>query len=64
MSQVRFHGYLIQVARRLVAEEAEQGIPGENPEYDRALVDFIIALSPGANDEDRQRVGELIGVKS
>lgn len=63
MSQVRFHDYLIQVARRLVAAEADRGIPGENPEYDRALVEFIIALSPGADDEDHERVQELIAAR-
>jgi hypothetical protein len=56
---VAFDGPLIQEARGLRSEH------GENPEYDRALVELVIRLTPGAShDAHTEYVRALIGVKS
>jgi hypothetical protein len=52
---VRFDPALVREARGLVSEH------GENPEYDRALVELIIRMTPGAShDRDTELVRELL----
>jgi hypothetical protein len=54
---VTFDQALITEARGLRSEH------GENPEYDRALVELVIRLTPGAShDEHTEVVRGLIGV--
>lgn len=54
-----FDKNLVDQARSLVSEH------GENPEYDRALVELVIRLTPGAShDAHTQIVRDLIGVKA
>ena len=44
----------IEAARTLRSED------GENPEYDRALVDLIVALYSGSTENDAQDVEDAI----
>lgn len=50
---------LIEQAEGLSSEH------GENPEYDRALVELVIRCTPGAtHDDDTERFRRLIGVQT
>lgn len=48
---------LIEEARSLASED------GENPEYDRALVELVCAFMDGGRDSNNERVEALLHIK-